>query len=153
MSCPLLRHEAEWECPWESSRKPSPCQRDSPFTGWHSFSLSGLRRETGGREEKGCLLLSTTPFLPTEKQYKSTKHQPLVFNVLGKLQARPAPGTGCWGWFDPTCFIKESQCSFTPEILMCWNKVGAKQDYILASSDAFMQKTVYTKGANFNLRM
>lgn len=36
---------------------------------------------------------------------------------------------------------------------MCWNKVGVKQDYILASSDAFMQKTVYTKGVNFNLRM
>lgn len=50
-------------------------------------------------------------------------------------------------------FIKESLLSFTPEILMCWNKVGVKQDYILASSDAFMQKTVYTKGVNFNLRM
>lgn len=36
---------------------------------------------------------------------------------------------------------------------MCWNKVGVKEDYISVSSDASMQKTAYTKGVNFNLRM
>lgn len=32
--------------------------------------------------EKGCLLLSTAPSCLTEKQYKSTKHQPRVLICL-----------------------------------------------------------------------
>lgn len=84
------------------------------------FGLPPWAKERNRKqEEKGCLLLSTAPFLPTEKQNKSTKHHPLGFNVLGKLQARAAAGTAAEAGLAQYVFIKVSQCCFTPEILMC----------------------------------
>lgn len=117
----------------------------SPSLGW------GEKQEAGGKRDVCCCLQLL--FFPQKSSTnpQSISHWFLMCLVNCKHDQHQGQAAGAG--LTPHVFIKESQCSFTPEILMCWNKVGAKQDYILASSDAFMQKTVYTKGANFNLRM